>query len=392
MTARSIVCQRLLLLGLVVFAASATAHDSGQQSSNSSWEFGAVLDAAQTSKKLELGYRDKHLGLGHSDLVVRGPLGAAFTAEGIFAAHTVDEKLETHTERLVLRSRNLPAGLSLAVGRFASQIGYLNEQHPHADDFSERPLLYRGFLGNHWFDDGLRLNWTVPTPFYLRLGVETFSGKKLIKETETKPKLGTNTVSLKTGGDLDQNNSWQFGLSYLNNRRQAEVHAHSKEESAHEHLHGATFSGRRMWISDLVYKWAPDGNPKNQQIRLIWEQASVGRIHPHAASSLQHSGSALAAVWRFHPAWELGVKTDWLKVNKPERETDNDPVEFGAARLREHAMMIAYKPSHGQTYRLQFSRQRADGADAADVFSSPVRHAIMFQVVLGFGAHGAHSY
>jgi hypothetical protein len=392
MTARSMYCQLLLLPGLVALAASATAHDSGREYPNSSWEFGAVLDAAHTSKKLELGYRDKNLGLGHSDLMIRGPLGAAFTAEGIFAAHTVDDRLETHTERFVLRSRNLPGGLSLAVGRFASQIGYLNEQHPHADDFSERPLLYRGFLGNHWFDDGLRLNWTAPTPFYLRFGAEAFSGKQLIKEAETKPKIGTSTVSLKTGGDLNQNNSWQLGLSYLNNRRQAEVHTHSEGESAHEHLHGASFSGRRMWMTDLVYKWAPDGNPKNQQIRLIWEQASVARIHPDAAASLRHSATALAAVWRFRPAWELGAKTDWLRVNKPEREEDGDPIEFGAARLREHAMMIAYKPSHMQTYRLQFSRQRADGADAAEVFANPVRNVVMFQVVLGFGAHGAHSY
>jgi hypothetical protein len=68
------------------------------------------------------------------------------------------------------------------VGRFASQIGYLNEQHPHADDFVERPLLYRAFFGGHWFDDGLRLNWTAPTPFFLGLGVEVFRGKQLVRE------------------------------------------------------------------------------------------------------------------------------------------------------------------------------------------------------------------
>lgn len=382
----------LLLPGLIAFAAGAAAHESPRQSSGHHWEFGAVLDATHSSKKLELGSRDKNLGLGHSDLLVRGPIGAVLMAEGILSAHTVDEKLEHHVERLVARTRSLPAGVSFAAGRFASQIGYLNEQHPHADDFSERPLLYRGFLGNHWFDDGIQLNWTAPTPFFLRLGAEVFSGRKLIKEADTKPKAGARTVSMKAGGDLNQNNSWQVGLSYLNNRRQAEVHSHDAAETAHDHIHGAIFSGRRMWMTDVVYKWAPEGNPRNQQFRLIWEQARISRIHPSAASSLQHSGSALAAVWRFRPAWELGAKTDWLKVNKPERETDNDPVEFGAARLREHGMMIAYKPSHMQTYRLQFSRQRADGSDAADVFASPVRNVIMFQVVLGFGAHSAHSY
>lgn len=385
--------QQLALKALTPLMMLAVPCIAGAQVSDK-WEIGVVLDAAHTSKKLELGFRDKNLGLGHSDLVVRGPIGSAFIAEGILAAHTVDKKLEHHVERFMLRTRHLPAGLSFAAGRFASQIGYLNEQHPHADDFSERPLLYRGFLGNHWYDDGLRLNWTAPTPFYLRFGVETFSGRQLIKEAETKKNPGAQTFSMKTGGDFDASNSWQFGLSYLNNRRQAEVHEHGEdeEEHGHSHAHGAEFSGKHMWMTDLVYKWAPNGDSKNQQVRLIWEQARVSGIHPQSGS-LRHSGSSLSAIYRFHPSWEIGARTDWLKVNKPELHDDGagPELEFGSGRLRENAVMIAYKPNHMQTYRLQWSRQAANGGEEP-VFANPVRNVIQFQVVLGFGAHGAHSY
>ena len=38
-------------------------------------------------------------------------------------------------EEAWLETRTLPLGLTARVGRFASQIGYLNQQHPHADDF-----------------------------------------------------------------------------------------------------------------------------------------------------------------------------------------------------------------------------------------------------------------
>ena len=379
-----------LSLTLVISAASPITLASDDED----WEVGAVLDAAQTSKKLALGYRDKNLGMGHSDFYLRGPLGESLTAEATLAAHTVDGRLEHHTDRFLIRTRTLPAGLSAMVGRFASQIGAMNEQHPHADDFAERPLIYRGFLGNHWVDDGMRLNWNVPVAFDLRLGVEAFSGQRLIRESQNRPNLGAHTFSLKTGGGLGANSNWGFGVSTLNNHRLAAVHAHEADTEGHGHVHGAAFSGGRMWLSDLAYQWAPDGRPDERQLRLFLEHASVSRIHPDSGA-LRHAGSTMGAVWRFRSAWEIGARTDWLRVNKPELHDGNgdgitETLEFSPARLREHALMIAYKPNHMQTYRLQFSRQRISGAQGADVFSGAAGSVIQLQVVLGFTAIGEH--
>lgn len=354
------------------------------------WEFGAVLDVANTSKELELGARGKDLQLGHSDLVARGALGSALNAEISAAVHTKDGDVETHLENAWVETKTLPAGLQARVGKFSSQIGYLNEQHPHADDFSERPLLYRGFLGGHWYDDGLRLNWTAPTPFYLRLGVETFMGEQLIKEAETKKSPGAYTFSMKTGADLNPSNSWQLGLSYLNNRRQAHAHEHGAEEE-HDHAHGAQFSGQHLYMTDLVYKWAPDGNPKNNQVKLFWENARITGIHPELTSQ-RHTASSLGAVWRFHPAWELGLRSDELAVNKPEVHVGETEPEAAAARLRETTLMLAYKPSHSQTYRIQFSRQSSAGEAASEVFAHTASNVVQLQWVIGFGAHGAHSF
>ena len=74
---------------------------------------------------------------------------------------------EVELEEAWAQTRTLPAGFQVRAGRFSSQLGYLNEQHPHTDDFIERPLLYRAFLGGHYFDDGVRVNWTAPTDLYL---------------------------------------------------------------------------------------------------------------------------------------------------------------------------------------------------------------------------------
>ncbi len=380
---------RLACMALALGSAAVTSHAQSAPGA-ANWQAGVVLDAAATSQGLELGARDKGLGLGHSDLLLRGAINEHFSGEAVVSFHTQDKKLEKHVENAWVQTRSLPHGLQVRAGRFASQVGYLNELHPHTDDFTERPLLYRGFLGGHWYDDGIRLNWTAPTSFYLRLGAEIFSGKKLVPEATTDSTSRVSTVNLKMGNDIGKSSSWQWGLSHVHNRREALVEAH--DPSAEAHCHAASFSGKRMWISDLVWKWAPDGNSRNQQLRINWEYAQVSGINRYADSDMRHKASSLGAVWKFNQAWEAGVRTDWLRVHKS--EDHGGDIEFGTGRLKENAIMVAYKPTHMQTLRLQLTNQSASGTNdqGEAVFANPARRSIQLQYVIGFGAHGAHSY
>lgn len=293
-----------------------------------------------------------------------------------------------------METRSLPAGFQARAGRFSSQIGYLNEQHPHADDFVERPLLYRAFLGGHWFDDGLRLNWTAPTPFYLTLGAEVFRGRQLIEEARSARSPGAMTLNLKVGNDIGTSQSWQLGASYLHNRREAaleEEHEHEEEghageeghaeEEGHAHAHGAALSGKRMWLVDAAWKWAPDGNNRQQQVKLVAEYARVTEPNRFADRSDYHEALSLSAVWRFAPQWEVGARTDWLKAKMPHGD------HFHDGRLREHALMIAWKPTHSQALRLQFTTQ-----PRAEEFENRSSRTVQLQYVLSFGAHGAHSF
>jgi hypothetical protein len=361
----------------------------------SDWQFGAVVDGAYGSNALALGRRDKGLGLGHSDLIVRGLINEHLHAEAIMGFHTTDRNLEQHLEHAWLQTRSLPYGLQLRAGRFASLIAYLNELHPHADDFTERPLLYRGFLGGHWYDDGLRLNWIAPNPFYLRLGAELFSGKQLVPDARADAAGRVSTLNLKLGSDLGPNSTWQWGLSQLRNQREAKpaVHSHDDESGLGEvHSHAAAFSGRRMLLSDLVWKWAPEGNNRNQQWRVHWEYAQVGGINRFAPASMRHRSSSLGAVWRFQPAWELGVRTDRLRAFRAEQH--DEEVAFAAGKLKERAFMIVYKPTHMQTLRLQFTQQSGSGLteEGEPIFSRIARRNVQLQYVIGFGTHAAHAF
>ncbi len=187
------------------------------QSNAPGWQGGVVLDTSLASSKPELASRDKGSGLGHSDVMVRGPLGEHFSAEVIGALHTVYRRLETHWESAWVQTRRLPDGWQMRAGRFAPQVGYWNDIHPHAEDFAERGLLQRAFFGGPWVDDGLRVNWTAPTSMNVRLGVESLSGRKLIPEANGGGAV--QTYSLKPGDDWNTAHSWQWGLPYVNNRR-----------------------------------------------------------------------------------------------------------------------------------------------------------------------------
>jgi hypothetical protein len=343
------------------------------------WQFGVVLDATATSRALELGARSQGLQLGHSDLSASGSVGKFFKAKLTGVAETHEGKLETGLEEAWLETTSLPMGLQLRAGRFASQVGYQNAQHPHADDFVERPLLYRALLGGHWSDDGLRLNWTAPTSQYLMFGVEAFRGKRLVAEASNEPgTLGALALVAKMGDDFNRSNSWQLGLSHIRNRRQAAVEDHGHEEEHEDH--GAKFSGRNTSMLDATWKWSPNGNNRAEQLKLGFETARTTGLNLGQDYGNRHQSHAVSAVWRFNPSWEVGARSDWLKVSMPEED-------HPTGKIREHALMVAYKPSHMQTVRLQYTTQR-------DVvgFEAPAKNAVQLQYVMAFGAHGAHPY
>lgn len=375
---------------LAALAATLAGPATAQSPGAGRWQAGAVVDFSAASRELALGQRPNGLGLGHSDASAYGPLGRHLDSRITAAAHSEDDKLEVELEEAWVQTRTLPAGLQLRAGRFSSQLGYLNELHPHADDFVERPLLYRAFLGGHWFDDGLRLNWTAPTDLYLRLGAEVFRGRQLVQDAASARRPGAFVLSAKTGGDVGTDHSWQAGLSFLHNRREAAVEEHEgeegegrEEEHAHEehaHAHGALFSGRRLWIGELAWKWAPGGNNARRQLRVVYEIAQIRGLNRWATSSDRHLAQYLSVVYRFAPTWEVGVRHDLLRVRMPHED------HFDDGRMRESSLMLAWKPSHAQTLRVQYTQQRNRvGFDGAT-------RALQLQYVLSFGAHAAHSF
>lgn len=376
----------LALSAALVMPAQSAAADSGGLA------IGATLDGYYISDNLALeSERSKGFGLGHTEVNLKANVDDWFSGTLTAAIGSHDGHTEVELEEAFVETLKLPGGLRLRAGRMLSQIGYLNGQHLHADDFGTRPLIYRGLLGAHYVDDGLQLNLTLPTPFYARIGVEAFKGQGYITEASNNPSLGVWTVSGKVGGDIGRSNSWQFGLAMLRNRRIAVPHEEEEPElvlggeeshDAHDHAHdhGAQFTGGRMWLADLVWKWAPGGNNRNRQLKLHAEYARVTDVAPGAPSDERQEGWTVGLVYRFHPQWEVGVRHGDLKVSAAHDD------HFDRGHIAESSVMLTWKRSHFSALRLQATTQKNKGGfdDASD--------ALMLQYVVSLGAHGAHSY
>ncbi|HVL58191.1 MAG TPA: hypothetical protein VM491_16970 [Burkholderiaceae bacterium] len=350
-------------------------------------DLSVILDGAYRSRALALDDRQRGFGLGHAELFASGNVDDRFYAQAVAALHSHAGQTELDLEEAFVETRGLRGGVILRAGRFLSQLGYLNSQHPHADDFADRPLPYRAFFGSHYSDDGVRADWVLPVPFYWRIGAEVLRGARLAERGPQAPAAGVFTLGTKIGGDIGVAHSWQAGIGFLRNRLPLgdHEHGHSHQHDAHDHhdhahAHGARFTGRNLWIGDLVWKWAPGGNNRDRQLRLAAEYARVTDPSPYARSRDFHEGWYAWAVYRFHPQWEAGVRHGGLYVREPHGN------HFHTGQLQETDVMLAWRHSHFSLVRLQYTQQRARRgfADAG--------WAVTLQFVVSLGSHGAHAF
>lgn len=317
-------------------------------------DISAVLDGYYKQNTTALSHRDEGFGLGHTELSLSSPIDDLFEGRLTTVLESHDGETELELEEAFVQTTGMPWNLSMRGGRFLSQVGYLNDRHLHEDDFVERPAAYRALLGSHYYDDGLRVNLLMPTPFYWQVGAEAFDGNRLAEGDED---IGVYTLNSRFGGDISRSQSWQAGLSWLRNRQ---IHGGHEEEEEHddhehEHAHGPAYTGENLYIADLVWKWSPRGNNRQQQLTLSGEYLYADDLTEHAASDDVHKGWYASAVYQFAPQWSAGVRHGEVRL----KEAHGD--HFHDQELEETDFMLSWSHSHFSTLRLQYTLQDAHG-------------------------------
>jgi len=361
----------VLLLGVAV---KATANPENPAVS-------VILDGFYKTEETALSERGRSFGLGHTELSLESAVDDRFIGRLTTVLESHDGETEVEMEEAFLNTTGIAMGLDIRAGRFLSQVGYLNSRHTHSDHFAERPAVYRALLGAHYFDDGLRINTLLPTPFFWRVGVEAFKGNQLAGG-EGDDSVGVYTVNTKLGGDFSVSNSWQLGASYIKHKLKIVEDEHEDEEHGeddHGHSHSAGYSAENLYILDAVWKWAPLGNARNRQLILLGEYIYADDLNEYATDDDSHEGWYASLVYRFHPQWGIGIRQGEVELKQAHGE------HFHDQSLKETDVMVSWSHSHFSTIRLQYSRQQ-------DVGFESVNDAVSLQYVMSIGAHGAHEF
>lgn len=345
----------------------------------------------------ESGLGEKGFSVGHTELILSANVDDKFYGQMTLALAEHEGATEVELEEAFIQTLGLGNGLTIKGGRFFSEMGYLNKQHAHNWDFTDAPLIYRGLFGNQLIDDGLQLSWIAPTNTFLQLGAEILGGSRYPAGGKTNG-IGAWTAFADIGGDIGIEHSWQLGLSHW----QAN-HIEGRESGGH-HAHGdgaaetPSFSGdSKINAIDFVYKWAPNGNPKNRNFKLQFEyfdrkeDGTVTMLNsgPPVETTRydgHQKGWYVQTTYKFKPQWQASLRYGQLDSNN----TASDAGVFGEAGLdneghtpKRISAALDWLPSEFSRVRLQYNRD--DSYEKTD-------NQLFLQYTMSLGSHGAHQF
>jgi hypothetical protein len=331
----------------------------------------------------------------------------------------VDDAGTVELEEGWLQTRSLPYGLRVKAGKYLSDFGYVNRQHPHQWAFVDQNLPYLNLLGAHGLQDtGVQLTWLPKLPFYTLVGAELAQGDQerfgaTLEEaerdelglggTESGPRLWT--AFAKVAPDLGDLHALQLGVSYAYNRQHQEVQTHTHapiQEVVHEdgevevEVQGNGLDGNAaLWGLDLVYKRDGGGAHGHRDVRFQAEYLRAIkdleiRSSPHpqalgARRTFTTDGLYAQALYGIAPKWTLGLRYDVLGLTN---QVSGGPQDSDFGSSDRWTLGLTWKLSELSLLRAQYARN--------DILVEPgVRErfdAFYLQFLVSMGSHGAHSF
>jgi hypothetical protein len=340
------------------------------------------------------------LSLGESELGFMANVDHLF--RGTLIASISPDNETIGVEEGYIQTIGLSSGFTIKAGRFFSAIGYQNQIHAHAWDFTDAPLAMKAFLGNQLNEDGVQFKWVAPTSLYFDVGAELGRGRAFPGTDRNKNGFGSSNLFAHLGGDIGASTFWQTGVSYFNTSPRDRVFTDIDSTGT---TVNNSFSGKsKLWVLDGVLKWAPNGNATYNSLKLQGEyfrRAETGSLtyDTDAASlgtmsgdfSSRQSGWYAQSVYQFLPAWRVGYRYDTLDsgtttlglVDTGALTAADLPI-FAGYKPHRHTAMVDWSPSEFSRIRLQFARDYSRMGEPDN--------QIFLQYIVSLGAHGAHRF
>jgi hypothetical protein len=339
--------------------------------------------------------------LNYAEMAIHSTVDPYLDADAVF--HFSENGVEI--EEAYFTTTTLPAGLRLRGGKFLSEFGRLNNQHHHYWSFSDMPLVYEAFLGNHGINEiGAQLQWTAPTDTFLMFGFEALQGKneamfgqaaianpydeeELLSGSAPQPSLLV--AYAKTSFDIGNTSllagaSYANGKSRLNHFEDEEPHAFAGESD----LFGIDFTLKHYfdsyssltWQSEWLYRDMEGTQFADQDGDLTTEDMATASMHKKQA------GYYTQLVYAPNQSWKVGARYDNVY--------QNDVIANGADQnkpknMEQISAMVEYNSSEFARYRLQYTHSDA-------LFNEEEQRqnldSVIFSVNLAIGRHGAHAF
>jgi len=350
----------------------------------------------------DVGPGKRGFSLGESEIAIAANVDHYFRG-ALIAALQPDNSVGV--EEGYIQTLGLSKGFTLKAGRFFSSIGYQNEIHPHAWDFTDAPLANKVFLGKQLADDGVQLKWLAPTDTFFELGAEAGRGRSFPGSDRDKNGIGSANLFARVGGDIGASTAWRLGLSHL--RTTAQNRNYNDFDSSGAEVNNSFDGTSRLWVLDGILKWAPNGNGTDTNFKLQGEyfrrsedgnltyntaaNAAASRGTSAGTLNTAQSGWYAQGVYQFMPMWRAGYRYDRLDsgnvrlglVDSGALAAADFPI-YASYKPTRNTLMFDFNPSEFSRLRLQFASDRSRlGATDKQLF---------LQYTVSLGAHGAHSF
>jgi hypothetical protein len=335
---------------------------------------------------------EQGFNLGESEMGISANIDPQFRGVATLA---LDPAGGISVENAFVQTTSLGDGLNLKFGRFFSGLGYLNEHHAHAWDFTDQPLVYAVLWENQLGEDGVQLKWVVPTEMFFEIGGEAGKGRGFPGTDRSKNGSGAGVLFAHLGDDIGVEQSWRAGASLHRTRRVAAESTDVPDLAGNAVTN--LFSGDSQTVGlDLIWKYAPNGNFRERYLKVqaeYFRRKENGELtydtvlaNVTDSYSVTQKGWYVQGVYQFMPRWRSGLRYDKLDPGIAQvgaLNAGNVIADYGY-QPRRTTLMLDYSPSEFSRLRVQFAHdQSRRGLTDNQVF---------VQYIMSMGAHGAHSY
>jgi hypothetical protein len=399
------ICLTTAISVLLSHACSAVAHDgSGEAAFNPA--FSLILagtygnlqrDPAIPATGFAMNPNPGHeqgFNLGESEMGIFANVDPQFRGAATMALSPAGG---VSVENAFVQTTSLGNGLNLKFGRFFSGLGYLNEQHAHAWDFVDQPLVYATLWNNQLNEDGVQLKWLAPTDLFVEVGAEVGKGRSFPGTDRAKNGSGAGALFAHAGDDISIEQSWRAGISLHQTRQQDALSSAVPDLLNTAGGVSDSFSGNTRTAGlDFVWKYARNGNIRDRYLKVQGEyfrRKEDGVLTYNTTGTnitdgyaVTQSGWYMQGVYQFMPLWRMGLRYDRLDPGVAKVGTLNagNVIANYGYQPKRVSWMLDYSPSEFSRLRLQLARD--------DSRRGLADNQMFVQYIMSLGAHGAHSY